>query len=59
MGIAGWADTHDLIPRLEFESGEKIYLYAWDGSAGANMGPLADGVTSEHYGGSPTTRRST
>jgi len=50
MGIAGWADTHDLIPRLEFESGEKIYLYAWDGSAGANMGPLADGVTSEHYG---------
>jgi len=51
MGIAGWADTHDLIPRLEFESGEKIYLYAWDGSAGANMGPLADGVTSEHYGG--------
>jgi len=46
---------HDLIPRLEFESGEKIYLYAWDGSAGANMGPLADGVTSEHYGGSPTT----
>jgi len=47
----GWADTHDLIPRLEFESGEKIYLYAWDGSAGANMGPFADGVTSEHYGG--------
>jgi hypothetical protein len=50
MGIAGWADTHDLKPRLEFESGETIYLYAWDGSAGANMGPLADGVTSEHYG---------
>jgi len=50
MGIAGWADTHDLIPRLEFESGETIYLYAWDGSAGANMGPTDDGVTSEHYG---------
>ena len=50
MGIAGWADTHDLIPRLEFESGETIYLYAWDGGAGANMGPTDDGVTSEHYG---------
>lgn len=50
MGIAGWADTHDLQPRLEYESGETIYLYAWDGSAGANMGPTDDGVTSEHYG---------
>jgi len=57
MGIAGWADT-DLIPRLEFESGEKSTCTR--GTApGANMGPLADGVTSEHYGGSPTTRRST
>ena len=50
MGIAGWTDTHDLIPRLEFDSGETIHLYAWDADAGANMGPTSDGVTSEHYG---------
>ncbi|WP_418280819.1 PQQ-binding-like beta-propeller repeat protein [Halorubrum sp. DTA98] len=50
MGIAGWADTHDLIPRLEFESGETVYLYAWDATEGANMGLTSDGVTSEHYG---------
>ncbi|WP_157884858.1 hypothetical protein [Halorubrum aethiopicum] len=50
MGLAGYVDSPDLQPRLTYESGESIYLYAWDPSDGAAMGFTDDGVTSQHVG---------